>query len=121
VSVTSQSLWSSGPEPALLVSRDRSSGEIVFPPVHHASPLAARHELIPIAPDGVVYSYSVIHPNPKSGHPPYALGYVDLRGPVRIFGRIEGADRPTIGARCRARPDADFGYVFELTAQGEQA
>jgi len=119
VSVTSQSLWSSGPEPALLASRDRSSGEIVFPPVPDASPLAARHELIPIAPDGVVYSYSVIHPSPKSGQQPYALGYVDLRGPVRIFGRIEG--RPTIGAHCRAKPDAGFGYVFELTAQGAPA
>jgi uncharacterized OB-fold protein len=119
VSVTSQSLWSPGPEPALLTSRDRSSGEIVFPPVPDASPLAASHELTQIAPEGVVYSYSVIHPNPKSGQPPYALGYVDLRGPVRIFGRIEG--RPSIGARCRARPDATFGYVFELTTQGAQA
>ena len=119
MSVTSQSLWSSGSEPALLASRDRSSGEIVFPPVPDASPLGARHELISIAPEGEVYSYSVIHPNPKSGQQPYALGYVDLHGPVRIFGRIEG--RPAIGARCRAKPDATFGYVFELTAQGAQA
>jgi uncharacterized OB-fold protein len=119
VSITSQSLWSAGPEPALLASRDRSSGDIVFPPVPDASPLAPSHEPISIAPDGVVYSWSVIHPNPKSGQQPYALGYVDLHGPVRIFGRIEG--RPAIGARCRARPDESFGYVFEITTQGEDA
>ena len=76
-----------GSQPALLASRERSSGELVFPPLPENSPLAARHELTAIETTGMVYSFSVIHPNPKTGQAPYALGYVDLPGPVRIFGR----------------------------------
>jgi hypothetical protein len=38
---------------------------------------------------------------------------VDLPGPVRIFGRLQGKTRPAIGDRYRAVPDTQFGYVFE--------
>jgi uncharacterized OB-fold protein len=118
MSDTTPPIWSAGAEPVLLASRDRATGEIVFPPLPQASPLAPRHEPATIAPEGVVYSLTVVHPNPKSGLPPFALGYVDLPGPVRVFGRIGGA--PRIGARCRARPHAELGYVFE-TVSGEHA
>ena len=37
-------LWSSAPEPALLASRDRAGGELVFPALPPSSPLADRHE-----------------------------------------------------------------------------
>ncbi len=51
---------------------------------------------------GTVYSFTVIHPAPKTGQPPYALGYVDTaRRSVRIFGRLLGKDRPAIGDRYR--------------------
>jgi len=108
----SQSLWSSTSEPALLASRDRETGEFVFPPVDATSPLAARYETVAVAPIGQVYSYTVIHPGPKSGEVPYALGYVDFPGPVRIFGRLAGRPRPTIGERYAVRQDDRFGYVF---------
>lgn len=108
-------LWSSAQPPTLLASRDRASGELVFPAVDSSSPLAARHETVPVSGAGAVYSVTVIHPSPKSGLAPYALGYVDFDGPVRIFGRIEGRDRPLIGDRCIARADAAYGYVFEVT------
>lgn len=121
MSASPQPLWRSDPEPTLLASRERFSGELVFPPIVDASPLADRHDLVPISRDGVVYSYCVIHPSPKSGQAPYALGLVDLPGPVRVFGRLEGGMRPSIGAGCRARPDASYGYVFELAGQGAQA
>lgn len=120
MSSTPQPLWSSDPEPTLLASRERASGELVFPPIPDASPIAVRHEVVQISRDGVVYSYSVIHPSPKSGQAPYALGFVDLPGPVRIFGRLEGDHRPAIGEGCRAKPDATYGYVFELAGQGAQ-
>src|SRR5262249_35129258 len=109
-------LWSSDPEPTLLASRDIDTNEWVFPAVAESSPLAARHVTVPVLGDGTVYSSTVIHPGPKSGLAPYAAGYVDFPGPVRIFGRLQGAVPPAIGQRCVARPDDALGYVFELLA-----
>ena len=121
MSVAPSSLWSTGPEPTLLASRDLASGELVFPPIPENSPLAARHETTPIGVDGVVYSFTVIHPNPKSGQAPYAVGCVDLPEGVRIFGRLDGAQRPVIGEPRRARVDAVYGYVFESVDPGAPA
>jgi uncharacterized OB-fold protein len=104
-------LWS--PDRELLASRDRGTGEWVFPAVPHASPLAARFDTVPVAGEGEVYSFTVIHPGAKSGQAPYALGYVDFPGPVRIFGRLQGQERPAVGDRYRPRADENFGYVFE--------
>lgn len=105
-------LWSAAPNPTLLASRDRQTGEHVFPVVPEASPLFDKYEIVPVAREGEVYSYTVIHPSPKSGESPYALGYLDFPGPVRIFGRLVGKARPTIGDRYTARHDDKFGYVF---------
>ena len=116
VSAQAYPLWNSDPQPVLLASRDRGTDERVFPALPEASPLAASHETVPVTGVGVVYSFTVIHPAPKSGQPPYALGYVDFPGPVRIFGRLQGKGRPVIGERYTPRPDADFGYVFEAVA-----
>ena len=106
-------LWSDVASPALLASRDRRTGELVFPAVAKDSPLASLHETAEIAGTGEVYSFTVIHPGRKSGEAPYALGFVDFPGPVRIFGRLQGPSRPAIGSKYRARPDKQFGYVFE--------
>lgn len=105
-------LWSTAPVPTLLASRDCANGELVFPALPEASPLSAAHETVSIDGAGEVYSYTVIHPGSKSGESPYALGYVDLPGPVRLFGRLLGNDRPVIGRRYAAQPDERFGYVF---------
>lgn len=109
-------LWSSSPQACLLASRDTETGEWVFPAVPANSPLAERHETVPVEGVGVVYSYTVIHPGPKSGLQPYALGYVDFPGPVRIFGRLQGTARPAIGERYVARVDEALGYVFEAVS-----
>jgi uncharacterized OB-fold protein len=108
------SLWSTGPEAALLASRDRRSGELVFPPLSQDSPLQALHDTVPLDSTGELYSFTVIHPSPKSGEPPHALGFVDFPGPVRIFGRLIGAERPVIGACYQAQSDDRFGYVFAV-------
>jgi len=105
-------LWGAPPESALLASRDRATGELVFPTLPDASPLSGAHETVPVATVGEVYSFTVIHPSAKSGESPYALGYVDLPGPVRIFGRLVGSARPAIGQRYAAQADERFGYVF---------
>jgi uncharacterized OB-fold protein len=106
-------LWSDAPQPALLVSRNRKTRGLVFPVVPDASPLAVDHETIAVDGLGEVYSFTVIHPGKKSGEEPYALGFVDFPGPVRIFGRLNGEARPTIGAKYSARRDERFGYTFE--------
>ena len=105
-------LWSAGPDAALLASRDIDSLDISFPALAPASPLQARHENVVLADTGRLYSYTVIHPGPKSGSAPYAVGLVDFPGPVRIFGRLTGKPRPAIGERYRAHPDPACGYVF---------
>jgi len=106
-------LWSTDTPPALLASRHHATGEWLFPALPEHSPLASRHATVPVRGIGTVYSFTVIHPAPKTGQAPYALGYVDFEGPVRIFGRLQGQHRPAIGGRYAARPDDTFGYVFE--------
>jgi hypothetical protein len=105
-------LWSTGPDAELLASRDRRNDELVFPCVPPASPLSAAHDTVAIEPTGTLYSFTVIHPGPKTGEAPHALGFVDLPGPVRIFGRLQGAGRPAIGGRYRAQADERCGLVF---------
>ena len=106
-------LWSGSEPPRLLASQHLRTGALVFPPVAEDSPLAAEYRPAALDPVGTVYSYTVIHPAARTGQAPYALGYVDLRGPVRIFGRLQGKARPAIGDRYRARPDAEYGFTFE--------
>jgi len=98
------SLWSSVAPARLLASCHRSTGEIVFPPVPAHSPLADQYEGLLLEDEGTLYSFSVIQPSAKGGLQPFALGYLDLAGPARLFGRINGARRPAIGDTCRIVP-----------------
>ena len=109
----SPSIWSNGSPPKLLASRDARTGALRFPPYAAGSVLSADPQPAPLPATGTLYSYTVIHPNPRSGEAPFALGYVDLQGPARIFGRIRG-DHVEVGARCEAVPDAQYGYVFQI-------
>lgn len=113
-------LWTSDSEPRLLASRANDSGDLTFPCIPDASPLSGRYTTVPLASVGHVYSFTVIHPGAKTGLAPYALGYVDLPGPVRIFARLQGRERPSIGDAYSATPDAQFGYVF-TAVQGDAA
>lgn len=113
------SLWSSEAPMRLLASSHRETGELVFPPVSVHSPLIEHYDTVTLAGEGVLYSYTIIHPGPKSGLPPFALGYLDLPGPARLFGRVNGQRRPEIGDVCRVLPDDTYGYVFELVEDGQ--
>jgi uncharacterized OB-fold protein len=110
-------LWSSSAPAQLLASQHVRTGELVFPPVADDSPLVPQYRTTALDPIGTVYSWTVIHPAAKTGQAPYALGYVDFDGPVRIFGRLNGKERPAIGDRYRATPHADYGYAFEYAAK----
>jgi len=105
-------LWTAGPPPALLASRNRENAEWDFPAVPHNSPRAADFDTVPVTGPGTLYSFTIIHPSPKSGQAAYALGYVDFDGPLRIFGRLSGDGRPRIGSTYAPAPDETFGYVF---------
>jgi len=104
-------IWSAEPAPRLLASRDVHTGALRFPPFRADSVLAAHQERVPLASSGRIYSFTTVHPNPKSGEPPFALGYVDLAGPVRIFGRIRG-EAIVVDAPCEVVPDDKLGYAF---------
>ncbi len=113
-------LWSeTGAESRLLASRSRQTGEVHFPVLRSVSPLAADHETISLSERGALYSYSIIHPSPKTGAAPFAIGYADFPEGVRVFGRIvNSGSRPRIGDAVRAIHDADHGYVFESIVSG---
>jgi uncharacterized OB-fold protein len=67
---------------------------------------------------GEVYSYTIIHPGPKSGKPPFALIYADFPEKARVLGRLRlaPAQRPTIGMKVSVEiENSDDGsprYVF---------
>ena len=105
----------SGDDPRLVASRDRHTGTVHFPVFRDASPLSSEHETVELSATGALYSYTIIHPSPKSGAAPFAIGYVDFPEGVRVFGRIatSAGERPRIGATLRAIPDAANGYSFE--------
>jgi uncharacterized OB-fold protein len=113
---TQLQLWSDdGSKRRLLAARHRTTGDVQFPPFRSVSPVAADYDTIALSEHGVLYSYSMIHANPKSGIAPFAIGYVDFPEGARVFGRVvtQGQQRPRIGSALRAIHDAEHGYVFE--------
>jgi uncharacterized OB-fold protein len=49
-----------------------------------------RMKAVRIAGPGKLYSHSVVHIAPKGFKAPYAVGYVDLPGDIRVLGQIFG-------------------------------
>jgi uncharacterized OB-fold protein len=77
------------PEVILPASRDKMTGKGVFPQVPRHSPVAARYQDIELTGPARLYSYTVIHPHPKTKLAPYALAYADFQEGVRVFARLE--------------------------------
>jgi uncharacterized OB-fold protein len=46
-------------------------------------------ESVDLGVQGTLYSYSVVHQAPKGWAVPYALGYVDLPGDVRVLAHLD--------------------------------
>lgn len=102
----------------LEASRQRSTGLGVFPAIPSHSPAAPGYEDMTLSSEAELYSFTVIHPNPKSGETPFVLVYADFIENVRVFGRLDLPDgiAPRIGMRLRpVADDAEAGtYRFEL-------
>lgn len=94
-------LWQIDPHGSvrLSASRQKNTGTVYFPPLPAESPLMNDFETISLSPTGRLYTFTIIHPNPKSGRQPFALAYVDFPENVRVFGRLAMAaeTRPKIG------------------------
>lgn len=108
---------------ALAASRDRVSGRGIFPRIPDQSPAAPRFDPITLSPSATLYSYTVIHPNPKTGLLPFALIYADFPENVRVFGRLDLAPgvRPSIGMRVSpvAITEEDGGETYRFVAAEE--
>jgi uncharacterized protein len=91
---------------------------LYFPPLPPGSPQRERTELVDLNGAPTLYSYTIMHPSPKTGKPPMLLGYADYPEGVRIFGRLQypAGRRPTIGdtlAPCLVETDEGTIYAFE--------
>jgi uncharacterized OB-fold protein len=73
----------------LVGSRDLKSGKCVFPRIPENSPSAPRFAAIDLSQRGLLYSFTVIHPNPTTGEKPLVLAYVDFPEGARAFGRLD--------------------------------
>jgi uncharacterized OB-fold protein len=73
----------------LVASRRRSSGALVFPRVAEDSPAAPDFEPVELSTSATLYSYTTIHPNPKTGEPQFTLAYADFAEGVRVLGRLQ--------------------------------
>ena len=108
-------------------SRDKKTGKGIFPAIPAASPAVPRYEPLLLSEEATLYSFTIIHPNPKSGLPPFALAYADFPEGVRVFGRLQLPEgvRPQIGMRLHtavpAQTDEDRSadnYIFVLAEGG---
>ncbi|WP_166354123.1 Zn-ribbon domain-containing OB-fold protein [Phytoactinopolyspora limicola] len=72
-------------------------------------PLAAR----PLAAEGKLYSYAMIHAGPRGRRLPYTVGYVDLPDGTRLFAHVAADDdthlRTDMPVRLSLHPDGS-GY-----------
>lgn len=95
---------------ALVASRDRTTGRIVFPARPESD---GRYERISLPTEGRLWSWTVQRFRPKSppyagpeAFEPYAVGYVELDGVVIVEGRLTGVtfDRLAIGMPMQVVP-----------------
>jgi uncharacterized OB-fold protein len=103
----------------LQASREKASGKGVFPRIPENSPAWERFEPILLSSKATLYSFTVIHPNPKTGLKPFTLVYADFPEDVRVFGKLDLAEgeRVRIGAELRVMAAPNAGYLFEVVEE----
>ncbi len=112
---------------ALTASRHRTSGKAVFPRIPEKLPAAAQYDDITLSMSAILYSYTIIHPNPKSGLTPFILVYADFPEDARLLGRLEMRPNmtPAIGMKLAVitKHNASNGmsYYFISHADNDHA
>ena len=110
-----------GSEVALRASRNKADGRGVFPRVPDTSPAKPLYEDTTLTGVGVLYSYTVMHPSPKTGKPPFVIGLVDYDGHTRVLGRIACDPAAVkIGMSVKATASSSEGdpaYFFEPSTE----
>ena len=84
-------------------------GEVAIPPKEYCASCHARAwQVVPLAGEGTLASYTVIRvaPAKHAGDAPYAVGVVKLKEGASIFGRILDVpfDKLEVGMPLRFRP-----------------
>ena len=107
----------------LIATRGASDAPLQFPPQFFIHGDQAVEE-VPIGPQGVLYTYSVVHPGRDKAT--YGLAMVDFAPGVRAFGRLllNGGTELRLGASVRVvpfeLPDGDADYAFAVVEEGAQ-
>jgi uncharacterized OB-fold protein len=102
----------------LLASMENGTEKYFFPPISQCSPLARQFKDAELSPLASVYSFTWIHPNPKTGAASFCLIYADFPEKVRVLGRMQlpPGVRPAIGDIVRVEIDeadaANPQYLF---------
>lgn len=102
-----------GQQITLLASRSLAGGAGVFPRIPPNSPAAHLYEDLELTGSATLYSYTVIHPGPKTGKPPFILALADYPQNARVFGRLDlPPEDLAIGMSLTARVAEDGNYFF---------
>jgi len=99
-------------KPRLRISHCNECGHDTFP-VAPVCPSCMSLDMAeqPMDGSGTLYSFSVVHVAPKHWNAPYAIGYVDLPGGLRVLGQIQQSlEKIAIGSR----------YVLDLGVVGRK-
>src|SRR5262249_7511087 len=109
----------------LVGSKDLKTGKCIFPRIPETSPSDMRYAAIELSRRGEVYSFTVIHPNPKTGEKPFTLAYVDFPEGARAFGRLQlpAGETATVSitAEVCVESTAEAGTFYYFTPAKEQA
>jgi uncharacterized OB-fold protein len=107
----------------LEASRHIETSKGVFPRLPATSPSVDRFEPITLSPQATLYSHTTIHPNPKTGEPPFTLVYADFPEDVRVFGRLHlpPGENPLIGSKLVVCADGEPNttYFFKTVEEDQ--
>lgn len=74
-------------------AKDKRRNTLHFPTIPTECPSAQYYSEVPLSGDGILYSYTVLHFSPKQNKDPVTVLMVDSKEGVRLFGRLEGAEK----------------------------
>lgn len=84
-------------EPALIGSKCRSCGQVLFPAKSVClNCMSPDVEFIKLSRDGKLYTYTTVYMASEHFPPPYMVGWIELPEDIRIFSQIRGWQEHTL-------------------------